>query len=90
MKPFEPSQPDEPRFHKSVEKVLQSYASHGGINHEGVNLLTRGDYLNDLHEVLFPGIFLSPSFVDGLEVCGRATHGPCVRVDDTNPESSPP
>ena len=63
MKPFEPSQPDEPRFHKSVEKVLQSYASHGGINHlEGVNLPSREviiSLLNDLHEVLFPGYFSS-------------------------------
>ena len=63
MKPYEIEQSDEPRFHKSVEKVLHSYASYGGINHlEGVNLPSREvivSLLNDLHEVLFPGYFSS-------------------------------
>jgi len=52
---------DDPTFAAALEAVLESYASHGGINHiEGDNLPSRErtvEVLLAIEEVLFPGYY---------------------------------
>jgi serine O-acetyltransferase len=76
---------DDPAFAKALEAVLESYASHGGINHiEGDNLPSRErtvEVLLEIEEVLFPGYYdkerlsrLNVRYVIGDRL-GRIYHG---------------